>query len=426
MGGFQMQSSYSDAKGPELEELLAMVKMIDGLADVLRMKDVGHGTNHPNSFNMEKDKPWMLRFAQAIKESGAKIITAPTGGFHEPALNDEWIRSGKCDMVGMCTPIQADPKWVKKAYEGRPEDIVPCVKCHDCHSHAVECPVNPTLGLSETIIRSIPSPFSSRRVAVIGGGPGGMKAAIVAAERGHKVTLYEKSDTLGGQQQHTDFTTYKWTYKDFKDYLIRQTYKAGVEVRLKTTATPDMIKAKGFDTVLVAIGADPIIPRIPGVDGKNVYNIIDVYSNKGSLGKNVVIIGAGVFGTETGICLALEGYKVTVLTSEKHLIPPEVIGAHNKQIQMDLAQNHENFSFVLEATTSEISEGKVTYRDVTGSKKSIRADSVVVYSGFSPRMDEAMKFSGSAGQVLLLGDCTGKAGTLPKTIRSAFFKASQV
>ena len=116
----------------------------------------------------------------------------------------------------------------------------------------------------------------------------------------------------------------------------------------------------------------------------------------------------------------------TVLTSEKHLIPPEVIGAHNKQIQMDLAQNHENFSFILEATTSEISEGKVTYRDVKGSEKSIRADSAVIYAGFSPRMDEAMKFSGSAGQVLLLGDCTGKAGTLPKTIRSAFFAASKI
>lgn len=187
-----------------------------------------------------------------------------------------------------------------------------------------------------------------------------------------------------------------------------------------------MIKAEGFDTVLVAIGAEPIIPRIPGVNGKNVYNIVEVYSNKKSLGKNVVIIGSGVFGTETGICLALEGHKVTVLTSEKKIIPDEFHGVHNKEIQMNIALNHENFSFVLEAITSGISEGKVIYKDVTGSEKSIRADSAVIYTGFRPRMEEAMRFSGSAGQVLLLGDCTGKAGNLLKTVRSAFFAASKV
>jgi 2-enoate reductase len=240
------------------------------------------------------------------------------------------------------------------------------------------------------------------------------------------VTLYEKSDKLGGLLQHTDFTKWKWAYKDFKDYLIRQVNKAGIEVYLNTTATPSMIKAKGYDTVLVATGAVPIIPRITGADGKNIYNIIDVYSNEKFLGENVVIIGAGRIGTETGICLAKDGHKVTILASGKEMLEQEVIGPHNMMNQMDIYQNHPNISYFLEVTPKSISGGKATYVDAEGNENSIQADSVVIYAGFKPRMDEAMKFLGSGGQVFLLGDCTGKNGNIQKAIRSAFFVASQV
>jgi len=286
--------------------------------------------------------------------------------------------------------------------------------------------VNPKWGLSETKKRSIRPASKPKKVAVIGGGPAGMKAAITAAERGHKVTLYEKSDTLGGLLRHTDYTQWKWAYKDYKDYLINQMKKLGVDVHLSTEVTPEVIKAKGYDTVLAAVGAEPVISRLPGADGKNVFNILSAYSNKKALGQNVAIIGGGVFGTETGICLAKDGHKVTVLTSEKWMIPEEAIGPHNMENQLDIYKHHKNFSYVLEATATRISEGKVFYKDSSGSEKSIQTDSVVIYAGLKPKMDEAMKFSGSAGQVLLLGDCTGKAGTLQKTIRSAFFVASQV
>ena len=253
-----------------------------------------------------------------------------------------------------------------------------------------------------------------------------MKAALVAAERGHKVTLYEKGDSLGGLFRHTDFTTYKWTWKEFKDCLIRQVNKAGIEVQLKTIATPEMIKAKVYDTVLVAVGAEPVISKIPGAEGKNIYNIVDVYSNIRSLGKNVVLIGGGVFGSETGVYLVMEGYKVTALTSEKYMIPPEVIGPHNKANQLNVIERDPNFSYILEATAKSISGGKVTYVDSKGNEKSVQGDSIVIYAGLKPKQDEAMKFSGSAGQVLLLGDCTGENGNLQKAIRSAFFVASQV
>ncbi|MBN1627167.1 MAG: FAD-dependent oxidoreductase [Deltaproteobacteria bacterium] len=427
------ERSGDKATGPEMEEVLKMVKMIDGLADIVRMKDAGHYTNHPNSFTMEKGKPWMLRFSQAIKESGANIITCPTGGFHDPDLNEEWIASGKTDMVGMATPLFADPEYVQKLYEGRGEDIVPCVLCHDCHGVSRTegpwfdvCTVNPTWGLSETKKKSIKPPTSVKKVAVIGGGPAGMKAAITAAERGHKVTLYEKNDALGGLLRHTDYTGWKWTYRDFKDYLVRQVDKAGINVKLNTTATPSMIKSNGYDTVLVATGAEPVISKIPGAEGKNIFNIMEAYSNKSSLGKSVVLIGAGTFGTETAICLAKDGIKVTVLASGKFMIPKEHIGPHNKENQIDIYENHPNISYVLEAITTGISDGKVTYSDASGREKSVHAESVIIYGGLKPRMDEAMTFSDSAGRVLMIGDCTGQGGTVQKSIRSAYFAASQV
>jgi pyruvate/2-oxoglutarate dehydrogenase complex dihydrolipoamide dehydrogenase (E3) component len=226
--------------------------------------------------------------------------------------------------------------------------------------------------------------------------------------------------------RHTDYTAWKWAYKDFKNYLIRQTYKAGVVVNLNTEATPEMIRARGYDSVLAATGAAPAVSKIPGADGKNVFDIETAFSNKKALGKNVVMIGAGVYGTESAICFAKDGHKVTVLATGKEMIPSEFIGPHNKANQIDLYKTHENMSYVLEAMPTKISNGKVTYKDVSGKEKSVKADSVIIYAGLTPRLDEALKFSKAADQLLLLGDCTGRNGTLQKAIRSAFFTASRV
>jgi NADPH-dependent 2,4-dienoyl-CoA reductase/sulfur reductase-like enzyme len=412
----------------QLEQVVETAKKLEDLADFAWIR-----TGSTGSFVQDKGRPNALAYAEAIKKAGVKILTCPNGGFINPIDNEEFIATGKTDMVGITTPLFADPEYVKKVSAGRADDIIPCLSCQNCHGVSMTagpwyqvCTVNPKFGAPAYKLTNIHAPLEKKKVAVIGGGPGGMKAAIVAAERGHKVTLYEKSDALGGLQRHTDHTQWKWTYKDFKDYLVLQVKKAGIDVKLNATATPSMIKAAGYDTVLVATGAEPIISKMPGADGKNVFNIMSAYSDKKSLGNNVVIIGAGVFGTEAAICMAKDGHKVTIITSEKQLIPAEAIGPHNMQNQQDISQNHPGITRILEALATRISDGKVFYKDVAGSEKSVQADSVVIYAGLKPRMDEAMKFEGSANEVLLLGDCTGKNGTIQKTIRSAFFVASQV
>jgi thioredoxin reductase len=423
-------SNVNQPSADELEQAVEQVRQFEGLADFVYIRA---GSAHPNSFCQDKERPWSLAYAEAIKKAGIKILTCPGAGFHDPVQNDEFIAKGLTDMVSMTTPFFADPDLIKKVAAGRADDVIPCYQCQNCHCismlkgpHFATCDVNPKWATPVYKLANIQAPLVKKKVAVIGGGPAGMKAAIVAAERGHQVTLYEKDATLGGLIKFSDYSQWRWNMKDLKDYLIHQVNKAGIDVQLKTAATPSMIKSKGYDTVLVATGAEPVISKMRGADADNVFNILNCYSNKEALGKNVVMLGAGKIGTEAAIGIAKDGHKITVLAPGEEMIDAEDVGAHNVGNQERIYKNHPNFSFVMKTTVKSITGGKVVYLDEKGDEHSVQADSIVIWSGLKPRMDEAEKFIGSADEVLLLGDCTGKCGRIQKTIRSAFFVASQV
>jgi 2,4-dienoyl-CoA reductase-like NADH-dependent reductase (Old Yellow Enzyme family)/thioredoxin reductase len=416
--------------GGTVDDAIKFAKQLEGLADILLIRVGDSSAAHATTWNSVKGKPYSIIYAEAIKKSGVKIITAPGGGFQDLDLNEGYIASGKTDMISMARAFICDSEYAKKISEGRGEDVVPCIRCNKCHGEDMTagpwytvCSVNPKIGIS-LAVRSIQEPGAPKNVAVIGGGPAGMKAAITAAERGHNVTLYEKGPTLGGLLRHSDYSPYKWAIKDFKDYLITRMDKTGVKVLLNTAANPEIIKAKGYDTVLVAVGADPNIPKIPGVNGSNVYNIIDSYSKEQSMGKNVVFIGGGEFGADAGMHLAKAGHNVTMLTSEKELFPEN--RPHYPSVIAETYKDLKNFSIITEGRATGILSGKVTYKDAKGEEKSIPADNVVVYSGLKPKKDEALKFYGSAKQFFTVGDCSERGGNIQKCIRSAFFAASEV
>jgi 2,4-dienoyl-CoA reductase-like NADH-dependent reductase (Old Yellow Enzyme family)/thioredoxin reductase len=413
----------------EIEKGVEAARKLEGLVDIVTIR-----TGGLNAWTEDQGKPFSLPLAEAIKKAGIKVITCPCGGFHNPIQNEEFIATGKTDMVGMTRPFFADPELARKLRAGMADDVIPCIGCQNCHGVSLTapgpwyatCTVNPKWGLPPYKLTSITAPRKTRKVAVIGGGPAGMKAAIVAAERGHKVTLYEKSDALGGLQKVSDYSQWRWTFKDLKDYYIYQVNKAGIDVQLKTAATPQMIKSKGYDTVLVATGAEPVISKLEGADPNKVFDIVSAYTNKKALGENVVIIGAGKLGTEAGLGLAKDGHTVTVLASSEDLVEPENCGPENVRDQFMIIKYHPKFKYLLGVTIKGVTGGMVTYTNSDGKDESVQADSIVVWSGLKPRMDEAEKFFGSADEVLLLGDCTGKNGSLQKSIRSAFFVASQV
>ncbi len=413
----------------QLEKAVETVKKLEGLVDFVRIRGGIYG-----NWVQEKDEllaPYY--YAEAIKKAGLKVLTCIGSGFYDPIRNDEFIRSGITDMVSMTRPLFADGELVKKLAAGRADDVIPCIQCQNCHAvsmakgpHFAQCTVNPKWSTPSYKLSSIKEPLIKKKVAVIGGGPAGMKAAITAAERGHTVTLYEKDAVLGGLQKYTDYTKWNWTYRVFKDWLINQVKKAGIEVKLNTAATFSMIKAAGYDTILVATGSELLKSGIKGTDSRNVFDILSCYSNKKALGKNVVMIGAGKFATEAAISMVKDGHRVTVLAPGEEMIDPGDIGPHSVTHQENIYKNHSDFKYFMKTVVKSIDGGKVTYQDEKGSVKSIKADSIVIWSGLRPRTEDAEKFTGSAAEVLMVGDCKGDTNRLIKTMRQAFFIASQV
>jgi thioredoxin reductase len=427
-GGTSMSGKPTDA---EIRQNVESARALEGKVDIILMKGSGSAGASWETSKYEEGPSYY--YAKAIKEAGVDVITIIGSGLHDPVKNDEYIASGATDMVAMTRPLFADMELVKKVSSGRVDDVTPCVQCQNCHAesmlegpHFARCTVNPKWATPIYKLKNIEEPLAKKKVAVIGGGPAGMKAAITAAERGHAVTLYEKEKVLGGLQRYTDHTPWVWTYKNYKDYLVGQVKKAGVDVKLGTAATRDMIKSKGYDTVLVATGADIVKSRMKGADADNVFDIMTAYTNRKKLGKNVVFIGAGKFGTEAALSMALDGYKVTVLSPGPDMIDPEDIGPHNVTAQTNLYRNHSNFTYHLEAMVKSISGGKVTYTDKDGAEKSIKADSIVLWQGLKARTEDATNFAGAADEVILVGDCTGEKGRINRATRSAFYAASRV
>jgi len=412
-----------------IEEATKFAKQLEGFADILHVR-IGDGSAaHATTWNSIKGKPYAIAYSEAMKKGGAKIILAPGAGFQDLDLNEEYIASGKADMITEARAFICDTDYGKKMQAGIGEDVVPCIRCNKCHGLSQSgpwytvCSVNPKIGLPLGV-KAIEPPTVQKKVAVIGGGVAGMKAAITAAERGHKVTLYEKDSTLGGLARHADYSSYKWCIKDYKDYLAKRVQKLGVTVLMKTPATPEMIKSKGYDTVLVAVGSDPMMSKISGYNGPNVYNIMDAYSKEKSMGKNVVVIGGGEFGTDAGMFLAKAGHNVTMLTSERELIQQN--RPHYPEIIVETYNDLKNFSFITQGFATGISADKVTYKDASGSEKSIPADSVVLFSGLKSKKDEAVNFYGSAKQFFIIGDCSEQGGNIQRNTRSAYYAASQI
>ncbi len=413
-----------------LEDGIAMAKAFDGHADVL-MVTIGSGMgSHPTNWNMREDRPLTLKICKAMKDAGVKMLLAPNGGYHNPDLTEKFMSEGLIDMVVLARAWNADDEYGQKLYDGRGDEIKPCILCNKCHGLSMNgpwvtvCSVNPRLGLDSTV-KTITPPLFQKTVAVIGGGPAGMEAAITAAERGHKVTLYEKSDALGGLLKHSDYSKYKWTLKEYKDYLIRMVNKKGVTVKLNTTATPEMIKAKGYDAVIAALGAEPSHPKMPGSDAKNVMTGLEVYGRQDELGKDVVFIGGGEWGVETAMYLAEKGHNVMVLSPEKELLRLDRV--HYPEFIIDTYDHMKNFDYLTSVIPTRISGKKVYYKDASGAEKSVKGDSVVIWGGLKARTDEAAAFGTCPTKAYYaVGDCTVKGGNVQKSVRSAYFAAAQI
>lgn len=422
-------SGEEDGDGMGLDEVIAFAKMAEGLIDIFQIRASNDTDSHPTGFNSVEGLPITLRYAEAIKKSGAKVFVEPIGGYQDPDLNEQFLAQGKCDLIGMARTFICEPQYYEKLWQGRGEDVVPCIRCNKCHVPFIDgpwysvCSVNPALGLAHRLPSMVSKPGPAQRVAVIGGGPAGIMAATVAAGRGHDVTLYEKSMQLGGQLTHAIHADFKWPIRNFLNWQVRQLEKSGAKVCMGTEAIPEMIQAAGYDIVIVALGPVPNIPPIPGARGKNVYSPLDVYGNHQGLGERVVVVGGAETGTETGLYLAVNGHQVTVLTRQE-VLAPDAAQVHYVEMLYNACKRTPNFHAITRVTTTEIREGAVVYRDAEGMEHRLPADSVVLSGGMNPQHEKAAAFFGTADRFFAIGDCN-QVGCIQTCMRSAFATAMQ-
>ncbi len=308
-------SAEEEQPGYDVEYWLDFCQMCEGLVDIFQIRGWDGSYTHVGGYNSTKESPWNLQFAEKFKARGIKALCAPVGGFGDPDTMEQFLAEGRTDLIAMARQYYADTSFGIKLQEGRGADVTPCLRCMGkCDSPS--CAVNPYSMLLQNP-GLFPATKGSKKVAVIGGGPAGVRAALAADERGHQVTIYEKSDALGGQAKFAVYPDFKWNLRDYLYWMRRQVAQSGCQVRLNTLATPEQIKSEGYDAVILALGSEAKTIPVQGAELPGVLTIDQVYENPDAIGQRVVLVGGGASGKETALYLARTGRQVTLLTRKQ-------------------------------------------------------------------------------------------------------------
>jgi 2,4-dienoyl-CoA reductase-like NADH-dependent reductase (Old Yellow Enzyme family)/thioredoxin reductase len=422
----EIQITGSEDGGTTIEDTIELARIAEGLIDIFQFRAQTGNLNHPTGYNSRLHEFAALKDCAAVKASGTKILCAPIGGFQDPDDMEQILASGQADMIAAARAFFVDPEWYEKIQQERGEDIVPCIRCNKCHVPSLDgpwvsfCSVNPLLGQNHVKDKLTEPVKKVKKVAVAGGGPAGMAAAMYLAQRGHQVTLFEASDRLGGQLKLMDYPSFKWPLVTYRDYLIRQVEKLDITVHLNTPATEENLQ--GFEAVVLALGATPNTPPIPGAE--NCRNIFTVFGHEAEMGHRCVVVGGSESGTEAALYLAETGHEVTLLTRGDSLAP-DATPIHYREMMADYWNTLAGFHPVFHAETTKIGQGYVEYTDEAGQTQRVDCDDVVVLGGMRPHQQEALALSGAAPEVWRVGDCR-QVGNLHTCSRTAYAAASQI
>ncbi len=366
---------------------------------------------HPTIFAKPANNAYL---AKTVKEIGVPQFVLTLGAFLEPELMEETLEKGEADIIALARGTIADPQLPNKARTGKTDEIIPCIKCFNCLDHSRQqlyrCGVNPTVGREKFIRKYASANTPSYKIAIIGGGPAGMAAAIYAKQSGHSPVLFEKSDNLGGKVVCASTASFKYDLRRFLNYQKHMVEKLGVEVRLNTEATPEMIEKENFDVVLAAVGANAFQPPITGIKGQNVLLAEECYENMEMLGENIVLIGGGEIGCETALALHEAGKNVTIIEMLPELAPE----TFHLTRDIMLWRVEKEVKVFTGAACKEITESSVKFIDNNGDEQVIPADHVIISAGMRPRSALAESFRNAAPVFRAIGDCS-----IAKNVRTA-------
>ena len=407
--GFPIELRMSGAElfegGYDLAEGCEIAHALEDLVDLIHASagsyQFGFFRTHLPMFAPHGDN---VRLAAEIKKHVSKPV-ATIGALNDPAQMEEIIASGKADVVYMARALLADPELPNKVTAGREDEIVRCLRCFTCMAERPttgtrRCTVNPVIGREIEGTEVTPAAVK-KNVVVVGGGVAGMKAALTAAQRGHNVTLLEKTGELGGILKSEQARPFKYEMYQLGLTLARQLDLAGVEVRLSTEATPELLNQLAPQALILAVGSCPILPPLPGIDGDNVVVVNNYYLEKDKVADSVVVLGGGLAGCECAVHLGMEGKTVHLVEMRDSLAVD--CNIRHRPILMEKV---DRFTAVhLEHAGQRITPEGLVCRDKEGNEVLIPGKTVICAVGQRSNRDTVMALRSCAPWVREIGDC---------------------
>jgi len=398
--------------GLRIEETKEVAKILEKKgADALHISACNAASAYLNHPPYYVEEGVFVHLAQAIK-SVVNIPVITVGRIRNPVMAEEILREGKADLVSMGRVLIADPHMPRKAREGHFEEIIPCISCNRCiqsiRKGSLQCAVNPETGNEARF--KLSKAARTRKVWIVGGGPGGLKAAEIAALRGHRVTVFEKDHRLGGRMRLAAIPPKKGILNDFLDYLERRVKKLGVTLELGKEFTTDRLESDKPDVVIVASGALPRFPDWKGVEKSGALSVDEVLSKRADLlGRRVLVVGGGGIGAETADFLSEKGKEVTIVEMLGEIASDLVI--HLKHFLSERLAG-KGVTTLTSTMVKELGKGYAIVEDASGRRKIGGFDTIVLAVGSIPNDSVAKSLQGKVAELYVIGDASQPRETM--------------
>ena len=402
--------------------------LVEDGVDMLHVAQANHTGNMADTIPPMGVQPYgfFVKIAGDIKKA-VNVPVSAVGRIVDAEMAARVIESGMADMVAMGRPLLADPDWGTKIAAGKACDIRRCISCNKGCTDAIQnrqflsCVLNAENGYENT--RSIQPAAQKKKIAVLGGGPAGLEAARVAALRGHDVTLFEKTTSLGGQLNIACVPPRKEEMRRAAQDLIRAVCNAGVHLCMGQTRTAEQLKEAGFEAVINSVGAHSAAPRIPGIDGVNVADAWKVLAGEQQVYGTVAVIGGGMVGCETAEYLAARGCKVSVIE-----MMDKIAAGESTTILPTLLENYKTYG-VEQYPSHKVKEFRmdaVVCENKDGAEVTIPCDYIVLAMGARSNEFDAAALEAAGIPVYSIGDAAGKAADISNAIRTGYDTACQL